>query len=106
MVRNFSPAASSVVNISGRAVESHAASGRDVEFLKFSTATARRRLGVLDVSSPGGFPRQWKYKNTPTSRSITTAASTAAVPRKAGVASGSIFSEAGGIVIAIWEDVA
>ena len=42
MVRNFSPAASSVVKISGSAVESHADSGRDVEFLNFRTATVRR----------------------------------------------------------------
>ena len=42
IARSFSPAASSVVSISERAVETHAASGRPARFLKPRTAMALR----------------------------------------------------------------
>src|SRR5277367_2794647 len=107
MVRNFSPAASSVVNISGRAVESHAASGRDVEFLKLSTATVRRRFRGAVAISRGGLARKYKYENAPTisSSAITPASTTAGfilVP--AGVLAGAVIGVAGGIgVEGTWE---
>src|SRR6202047_5669711 len=53
IVRNFSPAASSVFNISDNAVESHASSDLPDRFLNPSTATERRQgtAAVLECAA-------------------------------------------------------
>src|SRR5579862_2868720 len=51
MTRSLPPAPSSVVNISEKAVESHASSGRPVRFLKPKMAMERRGLAEAATES-------------------------------------------------------
>ena len=87
MARSFSPAPSSVVSMSARAVESHAASACPVRFLKPNTATERRDL------NPAGLTL-FRIRSAPASRAKTRTTPIVTANRRQPAAASNVFLRA------------